>query len=58
MLFCWLFGHRYDYELNRRKSLALICTKCGHWLVLIETETAEPKTVLDEVRQKIWREEG
>lgn len=48
MLICWLFGHRYEYELKRgRDEISLICVKCGKWRTLIEVQLAEPKTVLD-----------
>jgi hypothetical protein len=38
MLTCWIFGHRYEYELRESGCLWLICTKCGEWKMLIETQ--------------------
>ena len=43
MLTCWLFGHRYEYELKRGPNeIALICTKCGQWRTLVEIQLATP----------------
>ena len=44
MLACWLFGHRYDYELKRGGELSLICTKCGKWRNLINIEVRRPSS--------------
>jgi hypothetical protein len=39
MLTCWLFGHRYEYELKLGPSqISLICTKCGNWRTLTEIQ--------------------
>jgi len=52
-MFCWLFGHRYDYELHIGSDLSLICTKCGHWKTLVEAKAALSPTVPS---QKIGRQ--
>jgi hypothetical protein len=40
VIFCWLFGHRYDYDIKKPEMLALVCTRCGDMRVLIETRAA------------------
>jgi hypothetical protein len=42
MLSCWIFGHRYEYELKSKGGeLSLICTKCGDWRTLIKNKIAD-----------------
>ncbi len=36
MWICWLFGHRYDYDVKRPDWHALICTRCGNARVVYQ----------------------
>ena len=50
MMTCWLFGHRYEYELKHGGDLSLICTKCGHWRVLVEVKAEKNVDVIFRVK--------
>lgn len=45
MIFCWLFGHRYDYDIRKAHLLALVCTRCGNLRVLEETKVGDLSTL-------------